>query len=128
VGLYFRCNHFPKVATLLAASNRAAVMKFSRRTSRSGCSYELLFLAHLMEQAACALDAGDAATAASALEAARTFFAAHPQQWAIFFIERLAQRARTDYYRGLASLLEGGMKVLAPLLDDYLAILAETQA
>lgn len=89
--------------------------------------YELLFLAHLMEQAACALDAGDVATAVHALEAARTFFAAHPQQWAVFFIERLTQRARTDYYRGLASLLEGGMKALAPLLDDYLAILAETQ-
>jgi len=90
--------------------------------------YELLFLAHLMAQAAQALDAGDAATAVHALEAARTFFAAHPQQWAAFFIARLTQRARTDYYRGLACLLEGSMKALAPLLDDYLAILAQTQA
>ena len=90
--------------------------------------YELLFLAHLMAKAAHALDADDAAAAIHALEAARTFFATHPQQWVAFFIARLTQRARTDYYRGLACLLEGSIKALAPLLDDYLAILAATQA
>jgi TorA maturation chaperone TorD len=89
--------------------------------------YELLFLAHLMEQAGRAVDAGDVETAARLVGAARTFFATHPQQWAGFFIERLAQYARTDYYRGLACLLKGSMTALAPLLDDYLAIFAETQ-
>lgn len=87
--------------------------------------YELLFLAHLMEQAAQALDAGDVEKAAHLVAAALEFFAAHPQEWAGLFIERLAQSARTDYYRGLAYLLKGSMTALAPLLDEYLAIFAE---
>lgn len=90
--------------------------------------YEFLFLAHLMERATRALDAGDIERAIHLVAAAREFFATHPQQWAGFFIERLAQSARTDYYRGLACLLKGSMTALAPLLDEYLAIFAETQA
>jgi TorA maturation chaperone TorD len=90
--------------------------------------YELLFLAHLLEQASQALQGGDGAAAVRFMHAARTFFAAHPQQWVLLFIVRLEQRARTDYYRGLAYLLKGCMKVLPTLFDDYLVLLEEAQS
>jgi TorA maturation chaperone TorD len=89
--------------------------------------YELLFLAHLMGQAARALDAGDVEAAARLVGAAHTFFVEHPQQWVAFFIERLAQRARTDYYRGLAYLLKGSVKALPTLFHDYLASIEEAR-
>ena len=79
--------------------------------------YELLFLAHLLEQAALALAANPEAVA-QFLAAAGDFFAAHPQQWALLFAERIDQYAHTNYYRGFAHLLLGSLDALATLFAD----------
>ncbi len=78
--------------------------------------YELLFLAHLLEQAASALAEANPVRAAPFLAAARDFLVAHPQQWALLFAERVEQYGSTPYYRGFAYLLLGSLDALAALL------------
>ena len=87
--------------------------------------HELLFLAHLLEQAALAL-AANLEAAAQVLAAARDFLAAHPQQWALLFAERVDQYAHTDYYRGFAYLLLGSLDALATLFADLATREAQT--
>lgn len=77
--------------------------------------FELLFLAHLLEQAGHALTRNDDA-AQGYLQAAQAFLQEHPQRWVEQFVERVLQRAETDYYRGWACLLTGSLIGLTVLL------------
>jgi putative dimethyl sulfoxide reductase chaperone len=93
--------------------------------------FELLFLSHLVQQAAQALENSDAAGAEYLLAAAGQFLAAHPQQWAQLFVERIDRYARTDYYRGFGYLLLGSLEALSTRLNDALPagqLAAEAQA
>ena len=81
--------------------------------------FELLFLSHLCDQAADALEKGLVAEANKIVAAARDFLHAHTQRWAGLFAERVTRSARTDYYRGLAYLLSGSLSYLdAALAED----------
>lgn len=82
--------------------------------------FELLFLSHLAELAAQALDAGDPASAVDYLAAGRDFLIRHPQRWAHLFAERVERSAATGYYRGLAQLLLCSLDSLAALLNETL--------
>ena len=78
--------------------------------------YELLFLAHLLEEAARLAAEDQPQQVQVRMEAAREFLDAHPQQWAGEFTTRVLERATTDYYRGWALLLTGSLLGLAALL------------
>lgn len=80
--------------------------------------FELLFLSHVMSQAAQVLADGDAAAAHKLLQAALSFLEVHPLRWVEPFVARVDRFARTDYYRGLAFLLAGSLAGLADLLEE----------
>lgn len=80
--------------------------------------FELLFVSHLAELAAQALERGQADEAARCLSGARDFLDAHLNKWASLFVERLERHARTDYYRGLGRLVLGSLAALNEMLPD----------
>jgi TorA maturation chaperone TorD len=75
---------------------------------------ELDFLAQACLKALDALDASDPAAAASALEAAERFAAGHLRQWAPAMLGRVAERAATEFMRGLALLTQGALDAYFP--------------
>ena len=80
--------------------------------------FELLFLSHLMEQAAQALEHDDASAADYLLAAAQDFVQAHPRRWVDLFAARVDRHARSDYYRGWAQLLLGSLAALPAILGS----------
>jgi TorA maturation chaperone TorD len=84
--------------------------------------FELLFLSHLMQQAAHALESDNYAEAERCLVAAHDFLHAHPLQWVKLFVERIERHAHTDYYRGMALLLTGVLTALATMTRPGLRV------
>lgn len=78
--------------------------------------FELLFLAHLLEQAAGLAAGGQPQGAQARLQAAQEFLQAHPQQWADHFAGRILAQTPAPYYRGWACLLMGSLQGLAAVL------------
>jgi TorA maturation chaperone TorD len=78
--------------------------------------FELLFLSHLLGEAAQALTQGDAPAAQARLLAAQDFLQAHPQRWVDQFAARVDRFAGNDYYRGLALLLLSSLAGLEEVL------------
>jgi TorA maturation chaperone TorD len=70
---------------------------------------ELLFLAHLARLALNALEKNDAAEFDDILLAQRQFLSEHPLKWAGLWGNAVQQHARTDFYRGLAYLVNGSL-------------------
>ena len=88
---------------------------------------ELLLRAHLMQQAAHALDNDDRSEAERYLAAAHNFLHAHPLQWVKLFVEQIERHAHTDYYRGMALLLTGVLTALATMTQPALRVDPTTQ-
>lgn len=78
--------------------------------------FELLFVSHLADLAAQALERGHADEATHCLSGARDFLDAHLKKWASLFTERLERHAQTGYYRGLGHLLLGSLATLDEML------------
>lgn len=76
---------------------------------------ELLFVAHLARLALAAQERGDAAAERRAMEGQRDFCREHVLAWAPAWADRMVELARTDYYRGIALLVRGGLAELARL-------------
>lgn len=68
---------------------------------------ELSFLSHLCTRALDALDSDDDVTLDRCLAVEQEFLASHLMTWAPAFIADLAAGAETDFFRGVAALLEG---------------------
>lgn len=79
--------------------------------------FELLFLSHLLEQAAQAVADDDTPAVQDRLVAARDFLRSHPQQWVAEFAGRVDRFASDDYYRGLVFLLLGSLAGLDETLS-----------
>ncbi|GAB47092.1 TorD/DmsD family molecular chaperone [Mobilicoccus pelagius] len=78
---------------------------------------ELEFVATLASWAWEALERGDTDAAAVFAEGARGFCETHLGQWGVGFAELAAREARTDFYRGVASLTSGFLLALPHLLE-----------
>ncbi|NJB67567.1 TorA maturation chaperone TorD [Desulfobaculum xiamenense] len=89
----------------------------TRREPDDHIGLELAFLAHALLLAASAQADGNARDAMEHIDAARIFLAKHPARWAASFLHRMAQRAATDYYRGIARLCIGTLNHVSDLLD-----------
>jgi TorA maturation chaperone TorD len=79
---------------------------------------ELEFLAHLARLGLDALDAGDAQRFEQLLDAQRQFFVQHPLRWAPKWCYTVTKHALTDFYRGVALIVAGGLSELAAVLQQ----------
>jgi TorA maturation chaperone TorD len=70
---------------------------------------ELLFLGHLARLALQAIEKDDQVAFEEYLRAQRQFLAEHPLKWAGLWGEAVQQHSRTDFYRGLAYLVNGSL-------------------
>ncbi len=80
-------------------------------------AFELSFVGHLAEQAANALDAGDGAAFTELLAAQREFLSDHLLRWGWKWTELALEQAQTNFYQGLALLVQGGLFELSALYD-----------
>jgi TorA maturation chaperone TorD len=76
---------------------------------------ELAFLASLAQLALQALNEGDQARFQDASAAQSQFLEQHPAKWVSSWHLLVQQEARTDFMRGVASLVEGSLQELAEL-------------
>lgn len=80
-------------------------------------AFELSFIAHLSEQAVAALEDGDDEQLIELVAAQREFLADHLLRWGWKWAELAADYAQTDFYRGLALLVHGGLLELARVYE-----------
>jgi putative dimethyl sulfoxide reductase chaperone len=73
---------------------------------------ELAFLAHLAGRALAALEQGESQTLALLLQAQRQFLSEHLFKWAFGWCALVGEHAQTDFYRGIAQLVEGALTEL----------------
>ena len=78
---------------------------------------ELEFIAHLARLALEAQASNDAEQLAQMLDALRQFMKEHPLRWAPKCLNAIGQNSQTDFYRGIALLVAGGLKELESVLD-----------
>jgi len=80
-------------------------------------AFELSFLAHLSEQSLAALEAGDDDALEALVEAQRSFLQSHLLRWGWKWAELAIGYAETDFYRGLALLVEGSLRELSQVYN-----------
>lgn len=73
---------------------------------------ELAFLAHLAGRALAALEQGEPQTLALLLQVQRQFLSAHLFKWAFGWCALVGEHSQTDFYRGIAQLVEGTLTEL----------------
>ena len=78
---------------------------------------ETIFIAHLAKLSLAALDAGDTENFESILDAQRTFLKEHLFVWGPHWCGLIIEHAKSDFYRGIALVLRGGLKELADTLE-----------
>lgn len=85
-------------------------------------AYELLFLGHVLGEAADAAEAGDGARAARALTDAVSFTVCHPLRWVGTWRTRVVRAGAGDFYRGYATLVEA---VLHQVEKEFSPVVAQ---
>jgi TorA maturation chaperone TorD len=80
-------------------------------------AFELSFAGHLAGQAVSALEADDEATFNSFLNAQREFLADHLLRWGWKWAELALDYAHTDFYKGLALLVQGALNELSAMFE-----------
>ena len=80
-------------------------------------AFELSFIARCAELALQAHEAQNSAAFADMLTAQRTFLETHLLRWGCKWADLAYANARTDFYRGLALLVRGGLKELTHVFD-----------
>lgn len=78
---------------------------------------ELIFVAHLANQALLALDQADQAKFDSYLDARSQFLTEHLLKWAFAWCDLVTSNAHTDFYKGVALLTRGALQLLAERYD-----------
>jgi len=85
---------------------------------------ELSFLAHLAQLALQAIDQQDEGELVRLLSDQQTFLREHPLRWAQTWCGLVDKHARTDFYRGIALLVTGGLDLTAAMLEQLTGVLA----
>ena len=78
---------------------------------------ELTFLSHLAQLGLQAQEMQDAVELERSLGEMQAFLTGHPLRWAQGWCELVDQHAQTDFYRGVAFLANGALKVSAEMLE-----------
>jgi TorA maturation chaperone TorD len=81
-------------------------------------AYELAFVAALLARAADHIRSGEADPARRHVEAAAQFIDRHLVRWAPACLAEVAERARSDFYRGIALLCADTLAQLSERLDS----------
>lgn len=89
----------------------------SSREPEDHIAFELTFIARCAELAFAALQRQDNETFTEMLSLQRAFLKNHLLRWGCKWAELVQSHARTDFYRGLAYLVSGGLKALAHSFD-----------
>lgn len=76
-------------------------------TPEDHVSFEMQFMAMMVDRSAEALERGDFAEFERTMSVQRSFFEDHLANWLPDFAEAIEKNCRTDFYRGVASLLRG---------------------
>ena len=87
-------------------------------------AYELLFLGHVLGQAADAAEAGDGAREARALADAVSFAVCHPLTWVGTWRTRVERAGAGDFYRGYAALVEAALRQVEEEFSPAVALAA----
>lgn len=87
-------------------------------------AYELLFLGHVLGQAADAAEAGDGGRAARALADAVSFTVCHPLTWVGKWRARVDRAGAGDFYRGYAALVEAALHQVEEEFSPAVALAA----
>jgi len=82
---------------------------------------ECTFLAHITHRALNALDHEDWPALSASLKEQRTFLLEHLQNWVPAFCADIGKYARTDFYRGVAKITAGFLRLEGAVLDDLIA-------
>jgi TorA maturation chaperone TorD len=82
---------------------------------------ELSFLANLAQLAVQAAERRDEAELTRLLHDQQAFLTEHPLRWAQAWCDLVDRHARTDFYRGIALLVNGGLKTAGEMLVRMLA-------
>ena len=96
-------------------------------TPEDHVSFEMQFMARLIDRAVEAIDEGDDAEFARLVGVQDRFLAEHLENWIPAFTQAIDEHARTDFYRGVASLTRGFLALDREVVDD-LAAYAREQA
>ena len=89
----------------------------SGREPEDHIAFEMSFVGHLAEQAAGALEAGDETALNELLAAQREFLSDHLLRWGWKWAELALEQAQTDFYQGLALLVQGGLLELSEVFE-----------
>ncbi len=89
----------------------------SNKEPEDHIAFELTFIARCAELAVEASERQDAAALAELLSTQRAFLENHLLRWGCKWAELVRDHARTDFYRGLALLVSGGLKELSRIAD-----------
>ncbi|RDB55017.1 TorD/DmsD family molecular chaperone [Senegalimassilia anaerobia] len=73
-------------------------------------AYELLFIAHLFDRCEKLAQAGDQSGFERTLADLRSFVVCHPLTWVPKWREIVQRKARTDFYRGYATIVESALR------------------
>ena len=88
-------------------------------------SFELEFIATLLERTNAALAAGDVAQARELAQVVQSFHAMHQLNWIDDLCDAIMDAAQTRFYRGLSKLLRGWTHLEEQVMADEAAVLAE---
>ncbi|HMN15077.1 MAG TPA: molecular chaperone TorD family protein [Bellilinea sp.] len=86
---------------------------------------ELSFLAHLAQLAVQALEQEGSAELIQLLHDQQAFLTEHPLRWSTTWCELVLQHARTDFYRGIALLINGALKASDEFITEALSQLPQ---
>lgn len=87
-------------------------------TPEDHLSFEFQFMAKLVERAQAALDAGDEARFAELCAKQRAFFDEHLAPWVPRLCADVRAHARTGFYRGVADVTEGFLKLEGQIIGQ----------
>lgn len=88
------------------------------RTPEDHLSFECEFMAALADRAAEALEAGDIDEAARLVDVQQDFHAAHLANWVDDLCEAVDRTCRTKFYRGVALMTRGFVRMDGELLEE----------
>lgn len=94
-------------------------------TPEDHVSFEMQFMARLIDRAVEAIDEGDDAEFARLVGVQDRFLAEHLENWIPAFTQAIDEHARTDFYRGVASLTRGFLALDREVVDDLAAYVSE---
>lgn len=96
-------------------------------TPEDHVSFEMQFMALLIDRTVAAMDEGDMAEFSRLVGVQDKFLAEHLENWIPAFTRAVDEHARTAFYRGIASLTRGMLALDREVVDD-LAAYAREQA